>query len=420
MSGTTAKLGAIALFWIAVGLIQTFNWGSGIPKAIVMLAVLAATPLVLAAARRSMPLSPGSRRAIDIACWIALALNLVYFGARVIAPHIIDIGITTLAAGQAVLHGQNPYALPIDTGPESAGFTGYKYLPMMIVDYLPLGAPFGQRGVLITNLLMLLASLGLMKRIAGTKLAPLMLLMLPLVAEQIFAKGATDLAAVLPLLAALALTQRSSFWCGICVGLSIATKLLPGVAMLPALIPATRRDHFAAGVAVGLLPIVPFLIAGPRDFWGNIVLFNLTRLPDSTSWLHAAPAERRDRGASGLRRCHARGGRLRLAPLPACDHPRGAGRDAGHRCDPRRARRASQLSALVDALLCAGIGFGAGTQGPRRLYQRRKYRFRGYLIMAVDLELDRHRGTWLGFARLMRWTLTLVVILLIGLAAFVA
>jgi hypothetical protein len=40
--------------------------------------------------------------------------------------------------------------------------------------------------------------------------------------------------------------------------------------------------------------------------------------------------------------------------------------------------------------------------------------------MAVDLELDRHRGTWLGFARLMRWTLTLVVILLIGLAAFVA
>jgi len=290
VSGTAAKLGAIALFWIAVGLIQTFNWGSGIPKAIVMLAVLAATPLVLAAARRSMPLSPGSRRVIDIACWIALALNLVYFGARVIAPHIIDIGITTLAAGQAVLHGQNPYALPIDTGPESAGFTGYKYLPLMIVDYLPLGAPFGQRGVLITNLLMLLASLGLMKRIAGTKLAPLMLLMLPLVAEQIFAKGATDLAAVLPLLAALALTQRSSFWCGICVGLSIATKLLPGVAMLPALIPATRRDHFAAGVAVGLLPIVPFLIAGPRDFWGNIVLFNLTRLPDSTSWLHAATA----------------------------------------------------------------------------------------------------------------------------------
>jgi hypothetical protein len=295
VSGTTAKLGALAAFWIAVGLIQSFNWGSGIPKAVVMLLVLAAAPFILVAARRAVPPAPGFTRGITIAFWITLALSLVYFAARVIAPHIIDIGTTTLAAGQALLHGQNPYALPIDTGPESAGFTGYKYLPLMIVDYLPLGAAFGQRGVLITNLLMLLASLWLMQRIAGTKLAPLALLLLPLLAEQIFAKGATDLAAALPLLAALALTQntnsgRSSFWCGVCVGLSIATKLLPGAAMLPALIPATRRDLFAAGVIVGLLTVVPFVIAGPQDFWGNIVLFNLTRLPDSTSWLQAVSA----------------------------------------------------------------------------------------------------------------------------------
>jgi len=40
--------------------------------------------------------------------------------------------------------------------------------------------------------------------------------------------------------------------------------------------------------------------------------------------------------------------------------------------------------------------------------------------MAVDLELARHRDTWLGFARLMRWTLALVIIVLVGLAAFVA
>lgn len=40
--------------------------------------------------------------------------------------------------------------------------------------------------------------------------------------------------------------------------------------------------------------------------------------------------------------------------------------------------------------------------------------------MAVDLDVNRHRATWLGFARLMRWTLALVVIILVGLAAFVA
>jgi hypothetical protein len=290
VSGSAGKLGALAAFWIAVGLIQTFNWGSGIPKALVMLAILAAVPLVLAMTRRSVPPSPAFAGGAAIACWIALLLNLVYFGARVIAPHIIDIGTTTLAAGQALLHGQNPYALPIDTGPESAGFSGYKYLPMMILDYLPLGAPLGQRGVLITNLAILLVCLWLMKRIAGTMLAPLALLMLPLLAEQIFAKGATDLAAVLPLIAALVLVERSSFWCGLCVGLSIATKLLPGLAMLPALIPATRRDLFVAGVVVGLLPTLPFVVAGPQDFWGNIVLFNLSRLPDSTSWLQDMPA----------------------------------------------------------------------------------------------------------------------------------
>ncbi|HEY1506386.1 MAG TPA: glycosyltransferase 87 family protein [Stellaceae bacterium] len=289
MSGGASKLGAIAAFWIAVGLIQTFNWGSGIPKALVMLLVLAAAPLVLAAARRSAPSAPGFMRGVGIAFWIALVLDLAYFGARIVAPHIIDIGTTTLAAGQALLHGQNPYALSLDTGPENAGFTGYKYLPMMIVDYLPLGAPLGQRGVLLTNLIILLACLWLMKRIAGTVLAPLALTMLPLLAEQIFAKGATDLAAVLPLLCALAMIERSSFWCGVCVGLSIATKLLPGIAMLPALIPATRREAFVAGIAVGLLPVLPFFIAGPQDFWGNIVLFNLSRPPDSTSWLQALP-----------------------------------------------------------------------------------------------------------------------------------
>lgn len=40
--------------------------------------------------------------------------------------------------------------------------------------------------------------------------------------------------------------------------------------------------------------------------------------------------------------------------------------------------------------------------------------------MSVDLELERHRDTWLGFGRLMRWTLVLVIIVLVGLAAFVA
>ena len=272
-------------FWIAVGLIQTFNH-AGIPKAIVMLLVLAATPLLVGVARRAAPPSPAFARAIDIAFWIALAFNLVYFAVRIITPHISDLGTSALAAVEGLLHGFNPYLLPIDQyGPQNGGYTGFKYMPLMIVDYLPLGAPFGQRGVQITNLLLLLACLWLMKRIAGTKLAPLALVMLPLLGEQIFAKGATDLAAVLPLLGALALVDRSSFGCGLCVGLSIATKQLPGAAMLPAMIPAERRVSFVAGIVVGLLPVLLPLLDAPQAFVGNILLFDFVRLPDSTSWL---------------------------------------------------------------------------------------------------------------------------------------
>jgi hypothetical protein len=38
--------------------------------------------------------------------------------------------------------------------------------------------------------------------------------------------------------------------------------------------------------------------------------------------------------------------------------------------------------------------------------------------MATDLELERHRETWLGFARLMRWAVGLVVVVLVGMALF--
>ena len=38
--------------------------------------------------------------------------------------------------------------------------------------------------------------------------------------------------------------------------------------------------------------------------------------------------------------------------------------------------------------------------------------------MAIDQELERHKETWLGFARLMRWSIALIVILLLGMAAF--
>jgi hypothetical protein len=38
--------------------------------------------------------------------------------------------------------------------------------------------------------------------------------------------------------------------------------------------------------------------------------------------------------------------------------------------------------------------------------------------MAVDQELQRHRETWLGFAKLMRWSVIAIVIILLLMAFF--
>jgi hypothetical protein len=38
--------------------------------------------------------------------------------------------------------------------------------------------------------------------------------------------------------------------------------------------------------------------------------------------------------------------------------------------------------------------------------------------MAIDQELQRHRETWLGFTRLLKWSIALIVIILLLMAAF--
>jgi glycosyl transferase family 87 len=285
----SVKLGAVAAFWLAVGLVQIFNWEGGAAKAAVMLVLLLAIPFIIAAARGNPPpLDPRLARAIDIAAVIVLIVDIAYLLARIAHPHLIDVPLTTLAAIDAVLHGQNPYALALDTGPETMGFAGYKYLPVTIFVYLPLGAAFGQRGVLLTNLALLLGCLWLMRRLARSNLAPLLFIMLPIMVQQIFAKGATDLVTVLPLLGAFALSERSAFLSGLCVGLSIAAKPIPGGLFAVSLVPAEHRWRYAAGIAVGMLPILPFFIASPRDLVANTILFNLARIPDATSWLYGA------------------------------------------------------------------------------------------------------------------------------------
>ena len=39
-------------------------------------------------------------------------------------------------------------------------------------------------------------------------------------------------------------------------------------------------------------------------------------------------------------------------------------------------------------------------------------------MAAVDPELERHRQTWIGFTRFLKWALTIIILILIGMAIF--
>ena len=292
---------AALLFWAVIFAVQNLNW-SGALKAPVLLALLLSALYLAYRASKGQVTTIRASRALAGFALLLLLIQLLYFFSRLGNPHLTDIAITTLDAGKAMLHGQNPYTLPLDTEAASTGaplqFQGYKYLPLMPVIYLPLGLLLGWRGVPVTDLLLLLATLGLMLHLGRKASSPrsglvavVLYLSLPLAAQQVLIKGSTDLAAVVPLLLGFVLMERRPGWAGFCVGLSISAKLFPGVIFLPCLFPASwpERRRYVFGAVLGLLPILPYALASPDALYDNIVLFNAIRAPDSTAWLSYVP-----------------------------------------------------------------------------------------------------------------------------------
>ena len=190
-----------------------------------------------------------------------------------------------------MLAGMNPYSFPVD--PVAASYSGFKYLPMMAVTFLPLGTVLGIRGIVATNLLLDLAVAILLYR-AGSLVgirgfgifSALLYLITSYVPLEVYHFGSTDLAAVVPLLFALLLLDSKKAAAGFCTGLSIATKLSPGVFFAVCFLPSSNRLRYVCGVAVGMLPIVPYLLSSPADFFSNIILYPIYRPADSTSWAY--------------------------------------------------------------------------------------------------------------------------------------
>ena len=231
-------------------------------------------------------------------CLFAVAVRAVTFMLYLSTPHLEDIGQTTLDALNVVLGGHNPYAAPIDynTPLSDPMYKGYKYLPVMMAIYAPLGVLWDATGLRVTNLILDMLTAGfiaiLAARIAGWTaggIAATVYLLMPIVAFDLYRHGVTDLAAVVPMLAALTLLDKRPGWAGLAAGLALSVKLFPGVLVVACCIPASAWARYGAGVIAGLLPVAFFFAASPTDFINNILWFNAIRPPDSTSIAAALP-----------------------------------------------------------------------------------------------------------------------------------
>jgi hypothetical protein len=288
----------IVTFWLLTSGMDTFQWGYGAIRALVLvgIAALATTFLqLIPAIERSKP-----RRWLTRVVTILLLAHVFYCGVRLHnVTHLADIGATTLTAVQMGARGENPYTANLDdnaiaaVGPE---FGGFKYLPVMPLVYAPLGLMVGNHGMLLTNLLLDLATAALIffaaqrdgGQTAGLTAAAVYLL-LPLVFGWLYAKGATDLVPVVLLLGSIIENKRRPLASGLLLGLSVSSKLLPGLAAMPACIPHRGRAAFCLGFAAGLLPTLLAWITAPRAFLDNIVRFNFARPADTSSWLCDLP-----------------------------------------------------------------------------------------------------------------------------------
>src|SRR3989344_5065607 len=274
-------------------------WGAGKEGAIILMPFLLAVPLLVTMSQKSGRMVVAKRLSLllVVACLGALWWHVTIFRRFVDTPQVNDIAGRALQGIAVLAEGNNPYSIPIDPKPELAGrwfdYQSLVYLPMTVLAYFPLGALYEARGLLATNFILDLTTAGLLfwlghrlvSPAAGAGAAFLYLAVLN-VPYELFRTGATDIAAVMPLLVALLLLERRPAWAGFFVGLSIAAKLLPGLFFALCFFPRSAWRRYGSGVLAGLAPLFIFLFLSPKALLGSAVLFSFIRSVDPTSWLY--------------------------------------------------------------------------------------------------------------------------------------
>ncbi len=273
-------------FWLAVLLLQLLPFSYHGLRSLLIVLIVAGVILSLRLGEDRHPL--GTQRGQTILFRVVAGLaacHLLFCLVAVFQPDLGATATTTLAAGRIIMAGGNPYAEPAD--PEFAGaliVEGYKLPPVTAIGFMPLGLLLGPRGIVLTNLVLQGLVVAAMFAVArGSEdsarhrhdgaLAVILYLALPVVPFEVFMLGSPDLLAVLLALLGILLADRRSLFGGLAAGLSVSAGLLPGALILPLCLPATTRgrENFAAGLAMGVLPMLIFFVRAPEPFMVNVI-----------------------------------------------------------------------------------------------------------------------------------------------------
>jgi Glycosyltransferase family 87 len=215
--------------------------------------------------------------------------------------YIEDVGRTTMAADRLLLRGRNPYTAHLDNDAAKAfpgaGMDGYKYLPVMLASYLPWAelCGYGDRAVLLANMFftcLMAGVLGLCVKkwvsLDAAILAAILFFVPSIIMEEDLRHGSNDIVPMIPLMLALYFLDKRLI-CGLLIGLAISAKLLPGALWLPIGLTPRRPRRYLGGLALGVLPCLPFFALSPAAFVKNIFLFNAVRPAELAAFLHGAP-----------------------------------------------------------------------------------------------------------------------------------
>ncbi len=220
-----------------------------------------------------------------------------------------DLGYTDENAVRAlVLDHANPYLLEIAKNGNNPLYWGFKYAPGMLLGYpAALWWPNGV-GLKVTNLIFLLVTAGLVgwlvaqtdsspKRHSWQRWSPAMLAaaltMLPeRLYHEMFNQGAVDIFPTMLMIGALVCVRRQAWLSvGLLLGLSFSAKLSPVAFMLVLFFRPRTPRRFFVGLALGLLPFVPFLIWDAPALLRNVFIFHSMKDYDSTSLYNITPKE---------------------------------------------------------------------------------------------------------------------------------